>query len=778
MLIKNLQVYCHFMAFYKFEDIKTEHQFLGGKAYALGLMTNAHFPIPRGAVLSALPVNEIEWEEIYNWWKGQDKPKLAIRSSALGEDSGEQSFAGQNSTFLNIADPIGIKKSVINCFESINKKSSTLYREHFLKEKSQLVKMNVVLQKMVDPLYSGVFFSIDPRSNDRGWILEAIEGYGEDLVSGKKTPFHFEENKPHLCSLFALEEIVSIGKKVKDYFGYEIDMEWAVDKNNNFFVLQARPVTAIAGKSNEKKIIQEEIERLINSHEADTIWDGQTFSEWSGPPCELTFSLWREAFSANNAFSKALQKLGYVGLENELKNETHSLLEKILGRGYINISMMAPFYFGSIPYRLTTPLPPHLKFDYHKMTLANFLNTPLTIWKIIKIGWRLSTERRSFLNESAKELNLFKNNLSYEHYEHLNISELIALFNNEASTFYSKTLVNPLMLIVLIESTTQSIRALLKGVLSNDEIENRLKLWMSYDLHTVTMKMNVDYQIACLDEKKRISFLNSYGHRGPGELDLSHPRWNELGDKVFLKISPHLDRKENTFNVNQDIKNLKTYKKLAIEKEWTLLKEMLELREAWKMIILKPYAVIRSLAQEIAKREDLGEGIFWHDCNEIFQRNFNTERANQRKMKANILKSISLPPVISLSKLKNIVNGDTSDERNSEQEEGLKSIIGTPLSPGIAFGEVRIVIDPDNIDTALWPENVILVAESTDPGWTGIFLKSKGVIVEKGGVLSHCAIVAREMNLPAISEIKQCHLRFKDGDKIWIDGNNGRITFS
>jgi phosphoenolpyruvate-protein kinase (PTS system EI component) len=50
--------------------------------------------------------------------------------------------------------------------------------------------------------------------------------------------------------------------------------------------------------------------------------------------------------------------------------------------------------------------------------------------------------------------------------------------------------------------------------------------------------------------------------------------------------------------------------------------------------------------------------------------------------------------------------------------------------------------------------------------------------VEKGGVLSHCAIVAREMNLPAISEIKQCHLRLKDGDKIWVDGNNGRITYS
>jgi len=94
------------------------------------------------------------------------------------------------------------------------------------------------------------------------------------------------------------------------------------------------------------------------------------------------------------------------------------------------------------------------------------------------------------------------------------------------------------------------------------------------------------------------------------------------------------------------------------------------------------------------------------------------------------------------------------------------------------FGEIRVVTDPEQVDMSNWPENTVLVAESTDPGWTGLFLKSKAVIVEKGGVLSHCAIVAREMNLPAISGIRQCHLRFKDGDKIWVDGNNGRVTLA
>ncbi|MGZ3809665.1 MAG: PEP/pyruvate-binding domain-containing protein, partial [Bacteriovorax sp.] len=720
-----------------------------------------------------LPDTQAEWEEIYGWWKDLGSPKLAIRSSAQGEDSGDQSFAGQNSTFLNIDDVLSIKKSVEKCFESINKKSSALYREHFLKEKSQSVKMNVVLQIMVDPLYSGVFFSIDPRSNEAGWVLEAIEGYGEDLVSGKKTPLHYEEKTPHGPLLFNVEEVVSIGKKVRDYFGFEIDMEWAIDKNNTFFVLQARPITALSGKSGEKKLIQEEIDRLTKTHDLDTIWDGQTFSEWSGPPSELTFSLWRKAFSANRAFSTALKKLGYLGVDDELNNETHSLLEKIFGRAYVNISLMAPLYFGSIPYKMIPRPHPHLKFDYHKMTPSNFIKTPFTMWKMLKVGWRLSTERKVYLNECAKELNLFKNKLAHESFDDLKTSELLDLFRADSEHFYSHVLVYPLVLIILIESTSQSLRAMLKGVLPPEEIEQKLRLWMSHGLHTVTMKMNEDYQLACLDEKKRGSFLKTYGHRGPGELELSHPRWSELGDKTFYNLTKGTVKKSSDIDVLQDIRDLKTYKKLAIENEWTLLKEMLELREAWKMALLRPYAELRALALQIAKRENLEDTIFWHDYLEIAKGDFNKERANERKEKANILKSISLPPIISLNELQTLAFGS-----HSKTEDKSNVLSGTALSPGFVFGEVRVVIDPENVDTTSWPADTILVAESTDPGWTGLFLKSKAVVVEKGGVLSHCAIVAREMNLPAISEIKQCHLRLKDGDKIWVDGNNGRITYS
>jgi phosphoenolpyruvate synthase/pyruvate phosphate dikinase len=103
---------------------------------------------------------------------------------------------------------------------------------------------------------------------------------------------------------------------------------------------------------------------------------------------------------------------------------------------------------------------------------------------------------------------------------------------------------------------------------------------------------------------------------------------------------------------------------------------------------------------------------------------------------------------------------------------------GQSLSPGLVCGEVRVVRHPEDISTADWPDDTILVAEATDPGWTALFLRVKGLVIERGGALSHCAIVAREMRLPAVSGILNCCEQLKDGQKIWVDGNRGHVQLA
>ncbi|MEO5970678.1 MAG: PEP-utilizing enzyme, partial [Bdellovibrionia bacterium] len=139
----------------------------------------------------------------------------------------------------------------------------------------------------------------------------------------------------------------------------------------------------------------------------------------------------------------------------------------------------------------------------------------------------------------------------------------------------------------------------------------------------------------------------------------------------------------------------------------------------------------------------------------------------RRKKRSQTLGRISLPSKFSLGELENLIFAKDTGSAKVFKGEG--------LSPGVAYGEVRVVSQPEDADVSNWPDDVILVAEATDPGWTPLFLKAKAIVVEKGGVLSHCAIVAREMGLPVVSGVLGCHLKFKEGEHVWVDGSVGSV---
>lgn len=780
------------MKFIEFKDITEDHKYLGGKAYKLGLLISAGFPVPNGAVLSSLPTLDEEWTFLFNWWNAtlQNKP-LAVRSSALGEDSDQYSFAGQNSTFLNINNKNDFKNAVKNCFDSIEQQSSRAYRSYFLDD-DKLPPMNVVLQEMIDPLYSGVYFSIDPRGKADSWLLEIIDGLGEDLVSGKRTPTLIQESDKELIntleglSFYDLDHILENGQKVKEYLKHEVDMEWCIDKNNQFLILQARPVTAVHSHSHHKQILEKELSRLKKSYPENPTWDGKTFAEWTGFPSYLTFSLWRDAFAPNNSFGDALKKLGYMSFVNKSFSTKDSLLQRVFGRAYVNLDAMGPLYFGPIPYSINPRPRPHLVFDWNKINLKTILRTPQSIWRMISVGWNLSTNRKHWLDLCRKELATFKTKmdrpLSPDLYKDWSDQDILNLFDKECRHFSKQALYWPFILIILTESTMQSLERILKSVLGDSEATHKIKVWMGHGLKTTTAQMNHEFQKACVDPLKRPFFMSCYGHRGPGELDLSNPRWVELGDDAFYNISKDSITSDEDFyaqnnQVITEIEGLKSFKKSIILQEWKLLKSMLELREQWKMELLRPYAQIRFLAEEMGRRSELGLDIHWLRLSEIQKSKvINKENIDQklrdkildRKQRFNIFKLFSFPDVMNLEEISGILDGTHNNDT--------PSLDGEALSPGAVFGTVVVVKNIQSVKIEEWPEDAILVAESTDPGWTPLFTQAKAIVVEKGGVLSHCAIVAREMGLPAVSGIVQCHNRLKNGDKIWVDGNNGNIS--
>lgn len=761
-----------------FRELASAHTFVGSKAYVLAMMAQEKLPVPAGLILSHQPQTDEDWQRILMWWERQDYSPLAVRSSAFGEDSEEMSFAGQNQTFLNVKSSQELREAIAACFRSIHRENSQSYRQFFTGDKKE-VPMNVILQVMVKARYAGVYFSLNPTKQEEGAVLEYVEGLGEALVSGQVNPFRIYRDRMEThgpLERSQIDEVFALGRRVEEKLQQKIDMEWAIDENQKLFLLQARPITVARSENVQKEILDKELKRIQSTFPQDNWWDGQTFAEWTGQPSRLTFEVWKRAFAPGGAFDGALHELGYLGFTDKSYSPHESIMDRLFGRAFINMNKMVPLYFGPIPYRIDPQPKPHLKFEWYKVSAVGIVNTPKSLWKMVKVGWNMSTNRRQWIEKSRKELVDFKHKLQRPQggafYAEWTDEAVLNLWQKEIANFSRVSLKWPLVLVVLIEATHQSLRAVLSSVVGADKSEAYLQRWMGAGLKTATFDMN-RYFIRALEEPlKREFFFSRFGHRGPGELDLSHPRWEELGDSAFGGGKTKEGITHTDLDVEAEIHELKTFKDAVLVEEWRLLKELLELREQWKMEILRPYAHIRYLSLEMGRRLNLGTDLFHLTVEEIENALVKTlaipelkQILKRRKDELDAYKGIYLPDVLKLSELESLLN--QSDLANC-------TLHGVPLSHGIVKGTVRVVSDPAEVDFSDWPEDAILVAPATDPGWTALFTRAKGVIVERGGVLSHCAILARELGLPGINLPRATQV-LKNGDRIWLDGQNGGV---
>ncbi len=757
---------------YSFSSLPKNLTQVGGKAYMLAMMLQDGLPIPDGHIVHEEFTTQDE-EEIIKIFKGRDF-SLAVRSSAGAEDSKEHSFAGQNSTFLYINTVKDLIAAIRNCFSSVDKESSKSYRQNI--STNVISTMNVVIQEMIDPSFAGVFFSKDPTGSSDSWLLEYIDGVGEDLVSGQRTP-----NKVYPDSISSngdidenlILELLSYCHAIEKLYDDAFDIEWAISKNNEAYILQARPITTLRSLDS-KQFAVDEISRLKKDFTGETYWDGQTFSELTVCPSTYSFELWEKSFAPGGAFDFALKELGYLGFNNK---KDSSLLDSVFGRSYINLERLGPLYFGPIPYRIN-PIPRvHLEFRFSKLNLDTIIKTPRTLFKMLSVAMSINTHRRSFIDKSRKSLIEFSTIMEKgngpDSYQAFDTERLLERIAKESHVFAEKTLVWPYILISLTETTHQSLYSYLSGVLGKESAEKAITRWMGTGLKTETYDMTKYFNKACAYPELRPIFMQKYGHRCPGELDLNSKRWEEMGDDAFFSLTAteyeSLKSSHQLCDVEEEISNLKTIKKTLILEEWSLLKDLLELREKWKMSLLKQFSHLRYMLLEVGKRLDIsGDDIFYLKLDEIVNYSIEYSKlAQERKIKSLALGRYNFSTVTSLNEII-----DSFENKNS----GDTSMKGEGISAGLVKGEVVIINDISEVSSIKWPTNPIIVARATDPGWTPVFIRAKGIIVERGGALSHCAIVAREMGIPAVSGIKNCYINLKEGQNVWINGNDGTIT--
>ena len=761
----------------------------GGKAAVLIELEVNNFPVPTGFAVIMEPQSEDDWRPLLAWWKEKNHCKLAARSSAQGEDGSENSFAGQFLTILQITTENELKAAVKKCFNAVHSKNSLEYTHHF-SQKS--VNMRVYVQQMIQSDFAGVYFSKDPRGIEKNWLVEVVKGQGEQLVSGQVTPVRFSENKAESYKEHSgfnrwqqvyLENIVNWGKKVENFLNYPVDMEWAIDEHGMFWILQARPITTFAGMTQKRKWLDDELKKINNVYNAEDAWDGQVFAEWTGLPTEMTFSIWKRAFAKGNAFDLSLQQVGYKGMTTStstLGMRPSEIINRIFGRCYMNINRLLPIYFGEAPYRIEVYPRPHLKFDFQKVNWKNFLNAPSGWMRMLRVAWNVQTRRLELANETLQKIESyeFSKKSAFEIYsqtQNLTLVEALGLLKKYVNLFTADILQSTFLLTLLIESTYQGILTLLKKDLGDKKANEIGQLVLGQGLSTVTFEMQSEFTRIGLSADLWKEFQTSYGHRGAGELDLSNKRWIEIEKKPghSLPSGSVSIKSDGNGILSQYTNELGTIRKETLKQEVNQLHLLLQAREKVKMQSMKVYSQIRWLILKVAKEIQVSDAdVFWLTLEELFslaegRSIFNVNDVVTRREKAKSFMSIDLPQSFSFEKLKKIINGEAINQEMVLQ--------GSNLSSGICRGRIHIVIDPQSENLDCWDEDTILVAEATDPSWTALFARSKGIIVSRGGVLSHCAIVAREMGRPAVGEILGATHLFKEGEYVWVDGTHGLI---
>lgn len=290
------------------------------------------------------------------------------------------------------------------------------------------------------------------------------------------------------------------------------------------------------------------------------------------------------------------------------------------------------------------------------------------------------------------------------------------------------------------------------------------------------------------------AYLNKYGMRCAGEIDITKSRWSE---KPTILIPIILTNIKN-FEPNASNQKFEQGREKALKKEQELLDRLQQLpdgkrkaKETKRMIDLirnfigyreyPKYGIInryflykQALLKEaeqlvedniIQEKEDIYYLTF-EELHEVVRTNkLDYQIIGQRKVEYKLNEKLTPPRVITS-------DGEIITGEYKRKNLPAKAIVGLPVSSGVIEGRARVIL---NIEDADLEDGDILVTSFTDPSWTPLFLSIKGLVTEVGGLMTHGAVIAREYGLPAIVGVKDATKLIKDQQRIRIHGTEGYL---
>jgi pyruvate,water dikinase len=288
------------------------------------------------------------------------------------------------------------------------------------------------------------------------------------------------------------------------------------------------------------------------------------------------------------------------------------------------------------------------------------------------------------------------------------------------------------------------------------------------------------------------AFLDRYGFRGVAEIDLGQPRWSETPEHILGSLRNYLDLTDVAQAPAAQFQRGEAAAQAALamlterarNKGWLrghavrfLLertRELAGMREVPKALLVECFALARAhllaIGEQLRREGRLraADDPFFLSLREL-QRALDGEPLGElaaaRHKEHEREKARRRVPRVLLS-------DGTSPEAQAQAGDG-KGLVGTAASAGTVSGVARVVLNP--IGARVLPGE-ILVAPSTDPGWTPLFLTASGLVMEMGGAMSHGAVVAREYGIPAVVGVADATLRIRPGQRLTLDGTSGTVT--
>ena len=295
------------------------------------------------------------------------------------------------------------------------------------------------------------------------------------------------------------------------------------------------------------------------------------------------------------------------------------------------------------------------------------------------------------------------------------------------------------------------------------------------------------------------AFLARYGMRGVGEIDLGRPRWRENPEPIMQALQSYLQIEDPEQAPDAVFARGAAAAQEALEEmvdaaratrggwfkarrvRWAArrMRALAGLRESPKFWVIRTMGLVRAALLDSggelveAGVLDRADDLFFLTLQELRalaageERDWRALVGERRAAYAREERRTQVPRLL-LSDGEAFYEGVASA---TEESEGV--LAGSPVSPGVVEGRVRVVLDPHAAQLA---PGEILVCPGTDPAWTPLFLAAGGLVMEVGGLMTHGSVVAREYGIPAVVGVTRASERLKTGQRVRVDGTAGRVT--